>query len=267
MSSHAEIRLVLSDIDGTLLRRGETLPQAFSETVEALSQKGIGFTFASGRLPYMIAPLAEKLNVHAPVCACNGTCLYQGEKIIERHPFCPERLRPMAEAAMSLGMTVLYALDGVEYCMRETEASERKRQERGAYHPIRPLAEAEWETLRLDKLNILDEAERGALLLPYEDGLSGAFELTHYGRQGVEIVSAGYGKAYGLRRICERLSIPPCAVLAIGDNENDNEMLKLAGIGAAVGNAEPETKACADIVAEQEAAAGVLELIRKLCFS
>ena len=45
-------------------------------------------------------------------------------------------------------------------------------------------------------------------------------------------------------------------VLAIGDNENDNEMLTQAGIGAAVGNAEAATKACADLTARKESGAG-----------
>ena len=54
-------------------------------------------------------------------------------------------------------------------------------------------------------------------------------------------------------------------VLAIGDNENDNEMLTQAGIGAAVGNAEAATKACADLTARKESGAGAAEIIRRIC--
>mgnify|MGYP000112579639 CR=1 FL=1 len=82
-----------------------------------------------------------------------------------------------------------------------------------------------------------------ASLLEWEQPLEGSCEITHYGNQGLEIVRAGFGKAYGVRQICAGLGISMEQVLAIGDNENDNEMLTQAGIGAAVGNAETATKA------------------------
>lgn len=260
------IRLVVSDIDGTLIRRGEGFPKEVEQAAAELKKRGILFTFASGRLPYMITPFAESLGIEIPVCACNGTLIYRKDEILENHPLRLLELRPLIETALLREMTVLYSLNGTEYCMRENEAVRRKQAERGSYHPIRPVREEEWESLWADKVNISDEQGRISNLLEWERPLADSCDITHYGSQGLEIVRAGFGKAYGVRRICADLCISMNQVLAIGDNENDNEMLAEAGIGAAVGNAEPATKACADLTAQKESGAGVAEVIRRICF-
>ena len=63
-----DIRLVVSDIDGTLIRRGEGFPKEVEQAAAELKKRGILFTFASGRLPYMITPFAEGGE------ACKGAC-------------------------------------------------------------------------------------------------------------------------------------------------------------------------------------------------
>ena len=259
------IKLVVSDIDGTLIEHGEEFPQAVARVVEELSAWGIGFTFASGRLPYMITPFVQKLGIDLPVCACNGTLIYRGEEILESHPLRARVLRPLITAALLRGMTVLYAVRGVEYCFEENEATRRKRAERGTYHPIRPIGEREWDTLLVDKMNIIDEGRGVPALKALEEELADRCHITHYGESGLEIVAAGYGKEYGIRRLAGYLGISVDEILAIGDNENDDAMIRLAGVGGAVGNAIPQTKACADIVAERAGGEGVAEIIQKVC--
>lgn len=259
------IKLVVSDIDGTLIRRGEPFPKAVKAVVEELKAKGIAFTFASGRLPYMISPYMEEMGLDAPVIACNGTLLYRGDRVLESHPVKLSRLRPMMEAALGFGMTVLYADGGTEYCLEENDAVRRKRRERGSYHEVRRLSEEEWESLAADKVNILDENGQARKLASHESLLAGICDITHYGESGLEIVAAGYGKGYGLARLADMMEVPLDQILAIGDNENDNEMIRLAGVGGVVGNGIPETKACADIVAGLDAGEGVAEIIRRVC--
>lgn len=260
------IRLVVSDIDGTLVQGREGLPEEIKQVVGELKKRGILFTFASGRLPSRIDPYLQELSIQdVPVCACNGTLLYQGSRILESHPLRLSGLRPLIEAALSRDMTVLYASGGTEYCMQENESTKRKLRERGYYHKIRPLQEREWETLLADKVNILDERGRAGELLPWEREISSWCSVTHYGSFGLELVQAGYGKEYGLLRISEWLKIPREAILAVGDNENDDNMLRMAGIGGAVGNAVSATKRCADLVAERAGGAGAAEIIRRVC--
>jgi HAD superfamily hydrolase (TIGR01484 family) len=65
----------------------------------------------------------------------------------------------------------------------------------------------------------------------------------------LELLPAGCSKAYGVERVCEALGVDPTAeLLALGDAENDSEMLRMASIGVAVGNACPIAKDAADFV-------------------
>jgi hydroxymethylpyrimidine pyrophosphatase-like HAD family hydrolase len=78
------------------------------------------------------------------------------------------------------------------------------------------------------------------------------------------ILPEGVDKASGLRDVLQRAGIPPADVIAVGDAENDLDMLQLAGLGVAVQNAIDPLKAIADLVTTHPNGAGVAELIR-LC--
>jgi phosphoglycolate phosphatase len=71
-------------------------------------------------------------------------------------------------------------------------------------------------------------------------------------------------KGIGLTKIAELLRIPLNEFVAFGDSENDVEMLKAAGIGVAVGNADKKAKAAADYVAEDDHGLGVIEGLKYL---
>ncbi|MDR1913725.1 MAG: Cof-type HAD-IIB family hydrolase [Clostridiales bacterium] len=62
------------------------------------------------------------------------------------------------------------------------------------------------------------------------------------------ITAKDVGKSHGLRILCEHFNISSDEVVAIGDDDNDIDMLKMAGVGVAMGNASDEVKACADYV-------------------
>ena len=91
-----------------------------------------------------------------------------------------------------------------------------------------------------------------AYLRPEEEHLIGPIVeecvLTgwHYG--GKDIIAKGGGKMAGIRRYLDMIGIRPEEIIAFGDAENDLEMIRFAGIGVAMGNAEASVKAVADYV-------------------
>lgn len=65
----------------------------------------------------------------------------------------------------------------------------------------------------------------------------------------LELLPGGCSKAYGVQKLCEALDIDPRSeLLALGDAENDAEMLEMACIGVAVGNACPRARSAADFI-------------------
>ena len=68
----ADIKLVLADVDGTLVTKDKILTQRASAAVQALRQRGIGFAITSGRPPRGMAMLIEPLGIDTPVAGFNG---------------------------------------------------------------------------------------------------------------------------------------------------------------------------------------------------
>ena len=71
-------------------------------------------------------------------------------------------------------------------------------------------------------------------------------------------------KAAALQWLCQRLGVDPTEVVAVGDGENDKEMLQFAGLGVAMGNAHPACQAAADVVIGTCSEAGVADFLEKL---
>ncbi|HEY8489239.1 MAG TPA: HAD-IIB family hydrolase, partial [Thermaerobacter sp.] len=88
--------------------------------------------------------------------------------------------------------------------------------------------------------------------------------LTHSGPGSFDLLPPGIHKAAGLERLAAHLGIPREQVVAVGDNDNDCEMLRWAGLGVAMGNAHPDVKAVADYVTATNGEDGVARLIEEV---
>ena len=72
--------------------------------------------------------------------------------------------------------------------------------------------------------------------------------ITRWHNYGIDLLAKGGGKMVGIQRYLDMIGITPDEIIAFGDGHNDAEMLRFAGIGVAMGNAEDDTKAVADFV-------------------
>lgn len=260
---YKKIKLITCDIDGTLMNTNRLLSEKFVEIVKDLKDLGVQFTFASGRLPYKIMPLVSQINSDLPFVACNGGCIFQNEKFLLKKMFSIRILREVINLSEILDDTILYSFDGIEYCLRETKESAIKRQKRGSYYPIRGIENEEWEKLKILKLNILSNKSI-SLLKNQLDAIKDEVEITYYGDFGVEIVPKGVNKLTGIKQIIEHMNVSLDEIIAIGDNENDLELLRNVGIGVAVQNATQEIKECSNFVTENCGEEGVIEFLEIL---
>lgn len=251
------IRLVVSDLDGTLLDPDRQISREAVDAIAALKARGIGFSFITGRPPYAVKHFALRAGVDGPLAACNGAFIFEGEKILSKHSFNLEGVRTLMEEAAARGMTVLFYAGGRECCLEETAWTRRRQL---------PARRPDWEQGEpAEKVNILSEemASSFAELLPHIELLSASYSIAVYGSSGCEIVAGAVNKASALSELCSLYGIPEEETLAIGDNENDTPMLEAAGIGAAVANAVESVKRAADYVCREPYSGGVVEAIRR----
>jgi Cof subfamily protein (haloacid dehalogenase superfamily) len=79
----------------------------------------------------------------------------------------------------------------------------------------------------------------------------------------LEFMSPKAGKWPALAAVAARANVSPAEIIAVGDDTNDIEMIRCAGLGIAMGNAAPEVKECADVVVRSNAEGGVVDAIEK----
>ncbi len=262
------IRLVVSDIDGTLFDKDEILDKEAVRLVQRLSGRGILFSLATGRVECMANHLAEKLGLRIPYVACNGaTIVLNGKAIYRRQVRLQPLMRLIAEADLS-GCTIIYSQDGMESVWRETPYILRQREKFNRYGIVRRIGENEAKATYLDKLTILDEnSTRSILRLESACRILGReYGYTRYGDRAIEIVHSSATKATGVGRLAKMLAIGMDEVLFIGDHQNDIQLISEAGIGVAVANSTDDVKLAADYICRNGHMAGVIEAVERFCF-
>lgn len=260
-----EIKLVVSDLDGTLLSPSQKISGEAVAVVARLNELGIGFSFATGRPPGTVEQFARQIGLGVPMICCNGAVLCDGVRALHSFSFPLAPLRGIMERAAALGLTVLCYTGEMEYALAPT-AWVRTREEQGRPTPIRPLSADGWATERAVTVNIMvnEEADLGFKALRREvEALGASHSIVLYGDLGCEIMAPGADKGAGLQALCRHLQIPLENTLAIGDNTNDIPLFRVAGVAAAVANAAPEAVACADYICTHPNTLGVLEAIRR----
>ena len=108
------VKLVISDMDGTLIDRDEVLPKKAVEMAHALREKGILFTIATGRVECMAEKYVQELDIQIPYIACNGVTIVQGDTVLKRNKIPLKGLQGIIRKADEMGMSLVYSIDGKE---------------------------------------------------------------------------------------------------------------------------------------------------------
>jgi hypothetical protein len=255
-----DIRLIVTDLDGTLLDENREISDRAVQTIREVQEKGILFTFITGRPWCGASRFARRAEINISTITCNGAVINKDNHILWSHSMDIAPLRTLLEQAVQQGMTVLCSKDGGEVAFSETDWT------RVRNYPIITPSEDTWKQ-QADKVNIMSGEYREAFraLRPMMDALRDQVEIVCYEDAGCEIVAKGVNKAAALERYAADNGVSLAQTLAIGDNENDLEMLRLAGVSAAVANATDAAKAAADYVCQSSRTDGVVEAIRKFC--
>lgn len=262
------IQLVVSDFDGTIVDRSERLHDEFVEFLREARQRGLEFTIATGRAKGMTEDIAAALNISIPYIVCNGGMIIHQGQILQEKTFSLSPLRAILLKADQMGMSILYSVNGIEIPYRSTSFTRELNQKFGRYPGEHQFSESEWRNMHLDKL-IIYAKERDGSLGEIESLCKGLPELYHYktyGNKAIDILHRDSSKENGMIKVAKMMGVPLSDIMAIGDDMNDIGMLKNAGVGVAVGNAQEATKNAADYVTSNHYYKGVMEAVQKLCW-
>ena len=262
----SDIKLILCDIDDTLVHKELHLDEATKEVIKKAQQAGVKFTLATGRMPYRAKIFAEEAELTTPYIANNGSILYDRGTFIYAKKVYAGIFKDLFRKYMKEypDFTVIFSYDDRERPVESTAWIKDREHKYSGYDEPLGDTEATWDQ-KVHKVYIVDDERRGIIgeIAEKMRQLDGDFSFFQYQQYSMEIVAKGCSKASGMKTLLEYLKIKPEEVMAIGDHTNDVEVIKSAGLGVAVANAQPELKEIADYVTSKERAEGVREAINK----
>jgi len=260
------IRVVASDLDGTLLRGDLTVSERTRAAIHQAHRAGVTFVAVTGRPPRSVRSLNERLGLEGIAICANGALVYDldSDTVQDQTPLA-------AEVALWIVRGLREAAPGVAFAWEDTDGfSCEPTWGRDPLTPERAGYGDPLELIHVPLLKVLarhpdldfDElAERARQIA------GGEAVVTWSTRQVVEVSAAGVTKAFALERVCARLGVAPAEVVAIGDMPNDLTMLAWAGRGIAVANADPEVLATVDEVTASNEDDGVAMVLERLLAS
>jgi Cof subfamily protein (haloacid dehalogenase superfamily) len=242
------VKLVATDLDGTLVRSDRTLSE---RTIGVLNSLPVPLVIATGRPLRWVMQIYDMLG-HKPISVvANGAAVYDPDtdELLHSAPLAADEL---AHACDELRRAVPDAVFAVELDGGRTMVHE-KRYDAGMWERTmegrRSGELADIVASPAAKLLVRSPANRDSdeFLALVSATLKGVYEATHSSLAGlVEISAAGVTKASGVAWVAARLGVEAADVVAFGDMPNDVPMLSWAGRAVAVANAHPTVKEVAD---------------------
>lgn len=260
------IKLIVSDIDGTMVGRSEALPEGIADFIRRIEDAGVMFTVATGRSDGYMDQRIRKMELTRPYIANNGATIMQGDTALLRKQFPISDIRHIVPRAEELEMSIIYTFAGVERVTRITPWIIHQGEKHQKDFVAEPFSEEEWNTLKADKILIYEPTRSGSIaeIEALCSDLPHASEV-RYGDKAVELMEKSANKGSGLVELLSILGIGKDEVLVIGDDTNDVLLFQVAENSAAVANAKPALLPHAKYVCKNEEFEGVREAIRAFC--
>jgi len=240
--------LLCSDIDGTLINDEHKVSLKNQLAIEYFKSEGGIFTLATGRVPSGMKMFLDKATPNAPVISHNGSAIYDfkknefvwqlglDEKVSEVVDYVTENI-PFAGVEVVVG-------DTVYFCKMNATVEEHRLLE---HFPSNDWKHKDLPTPWIKILFIQTPEE-----LPFvkdfllKSHFVGKYKFVQSSPKYFEVINLQSSKGRAMQELAKRLGIPMSMTIAIGDNENDLEMVQDAALGVAVGNAMPRVKEAAN---------------------
>lgn len=236
-------RLIVSDLDGTLLGADHDLHAHTIETLRTLAGRGHHLAFASGRHFRDMLAFRERLGVPIHVISTNGAYLHgPDDRMLAARHLEAELARELIalerhhSVRLNLYRDEEWLIDAPDPRLLALHAHT------GFGYRVAGLGELDGEGV--GKVLYIGEPRRLAgLEAAVRERHGERLHVTYSTANSLEIMAGGVNKGTALASLLEALGLAPEACLAFGDNLNDTEMLRLAGEAHVMANAHPDLSA------------------------
>lgn len=257
------VRLVASDMDFTLLADDKSMPEGMPGRIRALEEAGVVFSAASGRPLYTLQDMFPESRDRMAFITDNGAGVVCRGEVVFKDLLDEATLAELVAFTLERAPEAVPVVCGLERAVVPAWGRAYDDALRVYYHEI----------LYVDDIgSAREEANKFTVYFPennsadaYEERFAPAFggrlSVTCAGVDWLDVMNRGVDKGTGIARLCEHLGIAPADVIALGDTDNDAEMLSYVGHGYLMANAEERMERFADFRAPSNNERGVAQVI------
>lgn len=260
------IKLIMSDMDGTLLDENSNLPQGFAEIAAELKQKNILFAPCSGRQYYSLLNTFKDYADDFIFIAENGTLVkYKGEELevnIVDRKLVIEVLTAMQNVA---GVYSVFCGKKSGHILKNQNTATFKAELNKYYTNADTVDDFKAVDDDPIKMSFYDANGRAAeticpQLQKYKDRLQVVLSSNYW----VDVMNLDINKGIAVKKLQQRLGIKPSECAAFGDYLNDYELMQAVDYSFAMANAHEEIKRVAKFTTASNSEGGVLKGIRRI---
>ncbi len=272
-------KILALDLDGTLLNTNLEITPASRDAIRKAIQAGIEVIISTGRPYDRIPSELAALGIRYAITA-NGAAVYRlpDKECLYADCFSPEEFWPLAQRLTSLDILFHVFVEGHCYSQHNQYLNIYKMDINEAQRNSLLAASTYVEDLLAFLKEKSAPVQKGTVnFYPLKDGTyrdrgtvftylssNPKLHVVNGGHVNLEFTKLDVSKAKGLAFLAELLDVAIDKTIAIGDSENDLDIITVAGIGIAMGNASTHVKKAADLVTLSNDADGVAHAIQQL---
>ena len=269
------IKMVVSDLDQTLLNSDATFSPENLDAIRAAEAKGIFFTICSGRIFPMLEVYTRALDIQGPVITTNGAAIVDGKtgKLLSKHTIPHEIAVKILDYARERDYDYSALTSQISYFSGNSQRIKR-------FERYNEIAESDGlKAMQLEYLNgrsytnIEDEilkmllyqipAEEFSSVLAFLDSIP-EIHFTSSDEGLLDIMAAGTNKGTAVAEVRKFMGFEKEQVCVFGDYINDLAMFEEAGLTVAMANAHEELKSKALYITDTNDRAGVARALKAL---
>ncbi len=258
------VKLIATDMDGTLLTPDKKLPKELPRLLEELYRRDVIFAVASGRSHMTLTPLFREMAEEMIFLCDNGACIIYPHEAPTLHSLPTAVIHKVLDLCKHLKGTVP-VLCGFHHIYFQADAGAAVQEEIGRYYkafqrvPYESLYQVEEPILKIALCN-MKGTERHTYPMVHQV-FGDSLELLISGAVWMDIMCKGIHKGAALADLQERTGISPSETMVFGDYDNDVSMFSNASLSYAMENAPNRVREQARFLAPDNTKNGVVRTI------
>ena len=260
------VRLLLADVDGTLVTKDKVLTQRSIEAVRELRDAEVLFALTSGRPPRGMQMLIEPLSLSTPISAFNGGLVTEPDMTVLEQKVIPDELVPAIIAMLESAGLDVWIYSGAEWLVRDLQAPHIARESFTVQFDPTLVESFDGHTEDVAKLvGVSDDHDLVASVASaahdeFGDHVSAARSQPYY----LDVTHPGANKGGVVKFLSARYDVPEEQIATIGDMPNDVLMFAHSGLSIAMGQSDREVQRAARRVTTSNDDEGFARAVERL---